>query len=1007
MVHYTTKEGLANNSVLNVLQDKNGFIWIGTENGLSRFDGYEFLNFFSNQPDSATLSNNHCNVLAEDTSGYIWVSTLHGLNRIDPRTLSVERFYNIIPSNTGKGSTEGYIEKDRKGNIFYRGQHDIMKWNYTQQLFEPFYPDIFNAYRDSTGDIFGIFLDTKERYWIYYRLGLRLLDVNNRKLINAIDPKERINIQDMAEEPGGNFFLATWGHQLLSFDPQTFQKQNLLANDTAWKSNIIMQSLSLVKSSAADHSLFFSINDFAIGKYNFRENTFEKIFFDKLPVFNNNRAIITNVFSDKQKNVWCASDNGLYKIINRQADILNYDFSFLKEQNHEAQIIQRFNNEQTDDLLIRDEKQKLYLYNPGNNEAELLNEIKCSNKTIKLKLVYLYSVDRLNRAWIFTTDNDIICWDKNADTLFTAHYDLGKDLNGYTYYFTSAYTDRKGKIWLTALGGLFYFEEGTIKKFDFSDEKKKYGQQFSQTIKRIKEDENGNLWITRNFSWEGKKAAITKINTSDNTYETFFKDNKPGSISTDNDFFDIAVDNKNKIWIANVNGLITFNASDKKRVFTPVPQETPYNYGMVLKLIFMNDTLVIYSNNGIYLLNTANGKVMRKYDERDGVFSLNELSSVNKLAGSRLMLNYGKNFQVIDLSVHESSSAISKPILVSVKIKENDFVEYKNKAGFAPYIDEIILQPGIRDIIFKFTANDFSDGINRLFTWKLDGFENTWSLPNYSNHTSYNNLEPGNYLFKLKVVDRFGNSGEEFNIPVKVKPFFYQTFWFKILIVLIFVLLVYIFFRYRFRKKLEQQLALQKERERISSDLHDDLGSGLTSIALISEMINNKTAEGKQNTEMQKISGTANELVDNMREIVWALNTKNDSLENLVGYIHEHAQKAFEFSSIKLKVNIPEQIAESQLAAEPRRNIFLTVKETLTNSIRYSEAKNVFLKFYTDKEALKIEIADDGKGFSIDNIRKNANGIKNMKKRMEIIGGRYSVHSIPEKGTVTEIYFIL
>jgi signal transduction histidine kinase len=120
--------------------------------------------------------------------------------------------------------------------------------------------------------------------------------------------------------------------------------------------------------------------------------------------------------------------------------------------------------------------------------------------------------------------------------------------------------------------------------------------------------------------------------------------------------------------------------------------------------------------------------------------------------------------------------------------------------------------------------------------------------------------------------------------------------------VLVFVLLVYLFFHYRFRKKLEQQLALQKERERISSDLHDDLGSGLTSIALISEKINSKTEEGKRNTEMQKISETANELVDNMREIVWTLNTKNDSLENLVGYIHEHAQKAFEFSPIKLKV---------------------------------------------------------------------------------------------------------
>ena len=175
----------------------------------------------------------------------------------------------------------------------------------------------------------------------------------------------------------------------------------------------------------------------------------------------------------------------------------------------------------------------------------------------------------------------------------------------------------------------------------------------------------------------------------------------------------------------------------------------------------------------------------------------------------------------------------------------------------------------------------------------------------------------------------------------------------------------------------------------------------------MSELIKNKPGDRTKTDEIHKISETAHELVDNIREIVWALNTKNDSLENLVGYIHEHAQKAFEFSTIKLTVEIPDTIPSVMLTPELRRNVFLVVKETLNNIIRYSEAGNAFLRIHTGTGLLKIEISDDGKGFDMDNIRKNANGLKNMTKRMKEINGDYLLQSSSGKGSVTEIKFNL
>src|SRR6185503_7090355 len=195
------------------------------------------------------------------------------------------------------------------------------------------------------------------------------------------------------------------------------------------------------------------------------------------------------------------------------------------------------------------------------------------------------------------------------------------------------------------------------------------------------------------------------------------------------------------------------------------------------------------------------------------------------------------------------------------------------------------------------------------------------------------------------------------------------------------------------RKELEKQVAVmqahQEERERISADIHDELGSGMTTIRLMSEIAKNKMKENVP-VEIEKISNSANEVLNKMNAIIWSMNSSNDSLDSLISYIRAYATEFFDSTPIDCKVNMPETIPDTILSGDKRRNIFLCVKETLNNTLKHSKASKVNIDISTNGE-LKININDDGVGIDPEKIRRFGNGLKNIERRMKGIGGNYRI----------------
>lgn len=263
-------------------------------------------------------------------------------------------------------------------------------------------------------------------------------------------------------------------------------------------------------------------------------------------------------------------------------------------------------------------------------------------------------------------------------------------------------------------------------------------------------------------------------------------------------------------------------------------------------------------------------------------------------------------------------------------------------------------------------------------------------------------LEPGVYDFEIVAVDE---NREAVSKPARfhfeiLLPW-YQHWLFKTSVVLAVIALIgggiWVYYRRRLRQQrhnFEKQLTIQAERQRISAEIHDDIGAGLLAMRLQSEMTKNRLPESDARREVEKIHAAITELSHKMKEVVWSLNTDNDQLQNLLFYIRRQALALFENSSISLRVVFPaEEIPEITIHGEKRRHIYLAVKEALHNCLKHSHARNCTLTMYIEDNALHITVADDGKGFVAQQREQAGNGLRGMKRRMQQIEGVLDVET--------------
>jgi signal transduction histidine kinase len=290
------------------------------------------------------------------------------------------------------------------------------------------------------------------------------------------------------------------------------------------------------------------------------------------------------------------------------------------------------------------------------------------------------------------------------------------------------------------------------------------------------------------------------------------------------------------------------------------------------------------------------------------------------------------------------------------------------------------------------------------------------------NNKMLNYLAAGHFFLLVGSVMSLGliQSGNKLNIPVSIWRDALFCFQAGVTVELIFFLMALAFKnrhdiiertrereRLRLdneRKEFEKQLAVveakQEERNRISTDMHDELGSGVTAIRLMSEIVKTKM-KGNTLPEIDKISSNANDLLSKMNTIIWTMSSSNDRLDNMIAYTRSYAFEFLENTNINCHFESAEYIPPTEISGEKRRNIFLCVKESLNNIAKHSKAEDVWIRVTIVPGSLEIDIHDNGVGINLQKLREFGNGLNNMKKRIESIDGRYAI--INKQGTTTII----
>ena len=512
---------------------------------------------------------------------------------------------------------------------------------------------------------------------------------------------------------------------------------------------------------------------------------------------------------------------------------------------------------------------------------------------------------------------------------------------------------------------------------------------------KIVYDRSGYMWCADN------DGVLERFDRKAKTFKTFNFD----SLTEKSSYYDVVYDStSNILWVTSTNGLLRVNPENfKAKLFT---EADGLPTSRVNLLTFdQKHRLWIATDKGLSLYNKQKNS-FRNFYLNNGLASEKLDHSLSVGGDGKLYIGNDNSIMVMDIDSIENDTLVS-PVYITGIYENGKLLQPKLK-GDQKTIDLNYYQ---NNFSFDFAIIDFINSEDNQLLYKLDSWDNDY-LKTKKGSVNYNKLPPGEYVFHVKGINHNGTENKiGDSIKIIIHPPFWKTTWFISLLSIALLTMLILTVRYVAQRNLKEKLlmlekeqAVERERNRISRDMHDDLGSGLTKIAIMSEVVKKQIHDPeKARQQLENISESSRELVDNLQDIIWVLNPKNDTLDSLAAYIREYALKFFEPFETDVQFDYPEKFPEIKLSEETRRNIFLAIKESFNNIAKHAWCNTVKISIKYSSSQLHLMIKDDGKGFDPAQVRPFGNGLINMQNRIEQISGQYKIASKPGEGTRIEI----
>lgn len=993
---YGIDNGLSQGLVSDIVQDNKGFMWFTTGDGLNRYDGYNFVVYHHDRDNSNTLISDDLTCIFQDSKGRILIGTRNnGINLYNPETNSFVHFQHLNGPNLRSNSIM-QISEDKNGVFWIKTRDGIERMKlsvehvpdqgkgsrkiYYKAEFIPIKINQQTELDKKKSAPQGLFIDSKNRIFIitidkvwqvFFNAITKQYRLVERYKFNTVDP---MFVPEIIEDKAGKRLLIN-NKDIIEFGDYEFNNPRKIYSYDAYQICTVIDK---------EQNLWLSQNN-QITLFNLKSGSIKKMI-PNTPAQALAISSVKKIYCDKTGVVWIGS--GGYGILKYDPEAELFHHIFAGEAIYQL-IVDRKNEIYTNKF----HKMKFKKY----QLAEISDYIdyKALKKEYPKINVTSFAKDTDNYIYLGVKSNLLKYNLKNHkfDKIPLPY----KNINEIPF---PIYCDNKNNIWMGYKGFLIKFEpsSGKFKKIDFPDRKALYDYDFLQQIYQ-----DGNiLWLGTTdglFSFDMVTEKINKKYLYNPGSETSLSNNY--ILSLNNDF-----KNPSKYLWAGTKGGGLNRLNKQTGKFSKFDTKNGLPNNVVYGILFdKQGNIWLSTNKGISRFDPDKVS-FQNFNVEDGLQS----NEFNRYAFGQttdgLLLFGGMNG--ITYFDPQKIKALSPPEVV--------FTEFRlfNKPVI-PGDTSSILKAGLNStqkiklkynenvFTFQFAAMDYRKPGNLRYRYIMDGFDKNYIYAGIAREATYSNLDPGEYCFKVQANYGTARWGDKYAfLKLLIIPPWYKTWWFYLLALVTTIALFYALYRFR----LAQRNRIYKIRNRIARDLHDEVGSSLSTIAIYSKILQEQDATAAFNREplLLKITHNATEMMESMSDIVWNIIHKNDAFESILSRMREHAYQLFEAKGYSLHFDFDEGLLKRKMSMEKKRDFYLIYKEALNNIAKHADGKNIWISLTSQNNTITLVIIDDGKGFDLAG-KNSGNGLSNMSYRAETLHGVLKVVSDPENGTRVELKF--
>jgi len=956
--NYTTQNGLLTNELYEMSQDKYGYIWIVSSLGLTRFDGKTFFHkaipeIVDNPtilPYVRTMPNGNIMIASYMQGIFVQQDDGQFTQYLDGGTVEVGKNMfksvkycpdNSILACTGRSL---YLIKDGAMNQLYEYESLI---------------SVFNTLE----------IDKENHIWFGGRLGLGIMQLSDTGYEIALFPELKDKfICDILFDDEGTLHVATiQGYYRIKWQqPYRWDSNYTIEQPFLQLKDIYINHFYLDKA----RNLWIPTDSYGVFRTKGDSIT--------LHLTQENGLISSSVvcmMQDNEDNYWFGTLNGISMI----KDFDNFAIA------NEGVLFKDAAN------ITADEFHRIWIYSRSALYVYQDDElIPVSLKGTPLEIAGIRLLEIYGSEMLISNDLGLFRIPVTKSLPDMRKIEKVADYSTYKVagLLHSLVTDSAG-IWICSVTKICNYYNGQFLPVTFN-----HADSISLSPRRMIRDKYGYYWCG-DYTYGLFRGTITRPDKNRILFDdiTAYKSRNADSSFVTSQIRDIAFDKDGNLWFS------TLYTGVYKLVIDSNSVVSSKLYSTADGLLTNNVYGINFDDEGRVWFLTQRGISILSRDS-SGVESIKKFDVNPKMEGifspplkidDRLYLLTEEGIFITQAQFYKGKVEPA-PDVVITNILINGVADSKISANS----NNIPLTYKQNNLTIEYSAITFRNADNIRYQYKLEGADTDWSVLSERGYVEFAALRQGKYTFKVRsaMVGSQAEVGQETSLSFRVFPPFYQTIWFYFLITTFVASLFYAFYKYR----ISQIIKMERMRTRIASDLHDDIGSTISSISLISEMAGRTDNESELVKALSKIGIDSRDVLNSMDDIIWSVNPKNDSLSNLTVRLREYAIPLCESKDILFNMQVDEAIYAMKLGMDERRNVFLITKEAVNNAVKHSGCSQLLVTFILNHKQLEIQITDNGCGFD-PSVRGLRNGVTNMERRATQIGASLSIKSEKYSGT--------